>query len=101
MPEYIDRDTAVKEVMAAKWESGSDGAMAMEIVAAPPAADVEPVRHGRWDLSPASIRRVKKTNIPEAVCSLCGKRFCDITNSVTLYHYCPNCGAKMDGEVEA
>ena len=49
MAEYIDRDIAVKAVMEAKWESGSDGAVAMEIVAASPAADVEPVRHGHWE----------------------------------------------------
>lgn len=43
MAEYIKRETAVKAVMAAKWVDGSDGAMAMEIVASPPAADVAPV----------------------------------------------------------
>lgn len=48
MSEYIDRDIAVKAIMAAKWEIGSDGAVAMEIVAGSPTADVEPVKHGRW-----------------------------------------------------
>lgn len=43
MAEYIKRDTAIRAVMAAKWVDGSDGAMAMEIVASPPAADVVPV----------------------------------------------------------
>jgi len=43
MPEYIERGTAIKRVMETKWESGSDGAAAMEIVAAAPAADVAPV----------------------------------------------------------
>ena len=43
MAEYIKRDTAIRAVMAAKWVDGSDGAMAMEIVASPPAADVAPV----------------------------------------------------------
>ena len=43
MAEYIDRETAVKAVMAAKWVDGYDGAMAMEIVASPAAADVAPV----------------------------------------------------------
>ena len=47
MAEYIKRDTAIRAVMAAKWVDGSDGAMAMEIVASPPAADVAPVVHGR------------------------------------------------------
>ena len=43
MAEYIKRDTAIRAVMAAKWVDGSDGAMAMEIVASPAAADVAPV----------------------------------------------------------
>ena len=45
MTEY--RNAAVKAIMETKWERGSDGAMAMEIVASPPAADVVPVVHGR------------------------------------------------------
>lgn len=43
MDEYIKRETAVRAVMAAKWVDGSDGAMAMEIVASPAAADVPPI----------------------------------------------------------
>ena len=43
MDEYIKRETAVRMVMAAKWGDGFDGAMAMEIVASAPAADVAPV----------------------------------------------------------
>ena len=43
MAEYIERETAVRAVMAAKWVDGSDGAMAMEIVATTPAANVAPV----------------------------------------------------------
>ena len=48
MAEYIKRDTAIRAVMATKWVDGSDGAMAMEIVASPPAANVVPVVHGKW-----------------------------------------------------
>ena len=60
MDEYIKRETAVKMVMAAKWGDGSDGAMAMEIVASAPAADVAPVvrckdcKHS-WEDSPTPI----------------------------------------------
>ena len=43
MDEDIKRETAVRAVMAAKWVDGSDGAMAMEIVASPAAADVAPI----------------------------------------------------------
>ena len=43
MAEYIKRETAVRAVLAAKWVDGSDGAMAIEIVASPPAANVAPI----------------------------------------------------------
>lgn len=90
MGEYIKRDTAIRAVMAAKWVDGSDGAMAMEIVASPPAADVAPVVHGRWI-------QVDSTK--------CRCSHCDIIALIALYphgdkNFCPNCGAKMDMEVE-
>lgn len=89
MAEYIKRETAVKAVMAAKWVDGSDGAMAMEIVASPPAADVAPVVHGRWD--------VVEGRIENAICSKCGRHF---QSYYEEYSYCPHCGAKMDGGEE-
>lgn len=90
MAEYIKRETAVKAVMAAKWVDGSDGAMAMEIVASPPAADAAPVVHGRW------ISFLDGDHImPERYyrCSRCGRV------ESRLQPYC-HCGAKMDGGEE-
>ena len=89
MDEYIKRETAVRAVMAAKWGDGSDGAMAMEIVASTPAADVAPVVHGRWIYD-------KKAQRP--YCSVCKGYFYGATNSPMSY--CPNCGTKMDGSKE-
>ena len=86
MDEYIKRETAVRMVMAAKWGDGSDGVMAMEIVASAPAADVAPVRHGQWIYD-------KKAQRP--YCSVCKGYFYGATNSPMSY--CPNCGTKMDG----
>ena len=85
MDEYIKRETAVRMVMAAKWGDGSDGAMAMEIVASAPAADVAPVRHGQWIYD-------KKAQRP--YCNVCKGYFYGATNSPMSY--CPNCGTKMD-----
>lgn len=48
MDEYIKRDVFMKGIMEAKWMDGYDGAMAMEIAASAPAADVVPVIHGDW-----------------------------------------------------
>lgn len=86
MAEYIKRETAVRAVMAAKWVDGSDGAMAMEIVASPAAADVAPVVHGRWIYDEKAQR---------PYCSVCKGYFYGATNSPMSY--CSNCGAKMDG----
>lgn len=81
MAEYIKRETAVRAVMAAKWVDGSDGAMAMEIVASPPAANVAPVVHGEWIHHDDGV----------VTCSECGN-----AESSDSY-YCRYCGAKMDG----
>ena len=65
-----------------------------------PAADVAPVRHGRWVDKPL-IKSFKHTNIPVVECSACGIDFCDIINNhYFMYKYCPKCGAKMDGGVD-
>ena len=45
-----------------------------------PAVDAEPVRHGRWE---HGMR-----------CTQCGQ--IDLSKP----NYCPNCGAKMEGEVQ-
>lgn len=81
MDEYIKRETAVRAVMAAKWVDGSDGAMAMEIVASPAAADVALVVHGEWIHHEDGV----------VTCSECGN-----AESSDSY-YCRYCGAKMDG----
>ena len=49
------------------------------------AADVQEVRRGRWEPYLNEGLIVK--------CSVCGSRYAE------PWHYCPNCGAKMD-EVE-
>lgn len=98
MAEYIERSVVVRRVMETKWERGSDGATAMEIVASAPAADVAPVVHGRWEL----LRKGDWDSV--FVCSVCGRRE-TIAESESYnsqlkmprkYPYC-HCGAKMDG----
>lgn len=56
------------------------------------------VKHGKW-IDTTKIRWVNETNVPVVMCTECGIRFCDlINNHHYMYHYCPNCGARMDGE---
>ena len=92
MAEYIKRETAIKRLMESKWGSWSDGAAAMEIVASAPAADVTPVVHGRW---------IYKGEY--AVCMECGGRsgtqYDGVEPIPLMTQFCPNCGAKMDGEL--
>lgn len=55
------------------------------------ALEAEPVRHGYWE----NANSRPKTYIRK--CSVCGKEayFCGRGCS---YKFCPNCGAKMDGD---
>ena len=78
MAEYIDREVALMKLM-------QDGCSAknLQSISDMPAADVAPVRHGRW-------KRYGK-NLGE--CSECGE-IVAIRNN-----YCPNCGAKMDEDI--
>lgn len=54
-----------------------------------PAADVEPVRHGRWERCFEDWRQ----QIEGDKCSACGFEY--YGTGISRFHYCPNCGAKM------
>ena len=88
MDEYIKREEAIHIAFKSPFFSDS----LMEEIKAIPAADVAPVRRGRWE---------KQSGLYS--CSECGMT-CpyDVQADVIEYwacNYCPNCGAKMDGEL--
>lgn len=56
----------------------------LQIIRNQPVVDAEPVRHGRW-------MHLSNT---WGECSVCGER----NKYLKRWNYCPNCGAKMDGE---
>ena len=61
-----------------------------------PAADVAPVRHGRWTIAEDDYYGL---NIVK--CSVCHEEWCFEERDDVFdlnYHYCPNCGAYMMGE---
>lgn len=58
-----------------------------------PTVDAEPVRHGRWGKFEAFPLMPSLNGFPCSVCSL------HVREKIGLY-YCPNCGAKMDEEVQ-
>ena len=51
-----------------------------------PAVDAEPIKHGRWVLNRDG----------NWACSRCG--FDPYHDNMKGMNYCPNCGARMDGE---
>ena len=65
--------------------------MVLEYAKNIPAADVAPVRHGCWERVIPSKSAAKWST--KVSCSNCH-------NAGYAHHkYCPNCGAKMDGEL--
>ena len=60
-----------------------------EMIEKLPAADVAPVVHGRWETN---------SDRPDSlICSVCKCGF-DMWKHEP-HNYCPNCGTKMDGEL--
>lgn len=55
-------------------------------------ADVQEIKHGKWKLCYEDWRM----QIAGDECSACG--FQHYGTCISHYHYCPNCGAKMDGD---
>ena len=87
MAEYIDREAAIAAIMSEPPDAHYPHWYADKIKAIP-AADVAPVRHGRWGVDGVYV-----------ICSVC-KRFTlsPIIKQIPTFKYCPNCGAKMDLE---
>ena len=56
-----------------------------------------PVRHGRWEAMHYEGGILDGTNFDK--CSVCGyERIFEDEKLKTAFNYCPNCGARMDGE---
>lgn len=99
--EYISRDEMIEQTKARivlgapKFNTGLKAAI--EVATSISAADVAPVRHGRW---------IKDDDTGEPICSVCysGKPTRAVFSSVIEHklnnheiRYCYYCGAKMDG----
>lgn len=84
MAEYIERELAI-EALSRGEGCGNICRRAIERILA---ADVAPVRHGRW------IEKDKYAFGTFYDCSICGNCILDNGHS---WNYCPNCGADMRG----
>lgn len=104
MAEYIDKNESVDESYLQNWyidsvdEAGTPHwteehieELVKDFIVIPietPSADVEPVKHGRWINENFYTR-----------CSACGNMtIYDKYSREVESDYCPNCGAKMEGE---
>lgn len=98
MDEYVKRETVINHLDACMDTIWKPEIVALKcFVEGIPAADVAPVRHGRW----VSLRKGDWTSVYE--CSECKRKEtvgCDRSKAdeqvKRLYPYC-HCGAKMDG----
>lgn len=101
MSDYISREAlteAFENADADVCESFPDGYCdwgfgrqnIRDVIASVPAADVEPVRMGQWERCFEDWRQ----QIEGDKCSACGFEY--YGTGIRRFHYCPNCGAKME-----
>lgn len=98
MSDYIDRQAAIKDVYAIHTVDTEYDAALIDrldvryVLEDLPSADVEPVKHGRWEYR----------NFGGWHCSLCDEQapFWCMASTQNLSKYCPNCGVRMDGEAD-
>jgi len=95
MSEYIKRESVTR--MVASWSVGSyirvPAKWAEEELQKIQAADVDPVRHGRW--------ADNREHDGGWICTACGEEvtICSCGKDKTWeFPYCPNCGAAMYGD---
>lgn len=95
MSRYIDAEKALRTIQGecvAKYPVSFIFGLsaAADEIRKMPTADVVEVRHGRWAVKDLNDPLYESKKAPH--CSVCGEM------SFIRYDYCPDCGAKMDGE---
>ena len=95
MSDYIKRENALSTFSNAFYAG-----LAAKIKAIPP-EDVAPVRHGMW----VDVDRMQMHDLHGVLtwgnsfkCTECQFKTFAVEGHMSQYHYCPNCGAKMDEE---
>ena len=97
MADYIEREALKNQIAKNKLMAREPAAKRiLAMIDDMPAADVAPVVHGHWD------KPTKPFPYWDWKCSVCGceeYRQRDSHGHYRIMKYCPNCGAKMDDEV--
>lgn len=116
MAEYIEREAVIDEIEGATWSNISCQKILVEgaaceadalykatdiynAIKSVPTADVVEVRHGKWVETQEPLGWC---DVDCAECSVCHESWIidedsSIDDYECMWHYCPNCGAKMDG----
>jgi len=105
MDEYITKENA--QLARPEWRCRNDQYDCgwndcideyLDMIDTIPAADVVPVRYGCWNADKEDVEW--GNSLIRYRCSKCNKRppFDKEEYKFILSPYCPNCGAKMDGE---
>ena len=94
MSRYIDADAFIEWLKMTRKMLTNDGEREVitgtkvsELVANFPTAEVAELKRGRWE------KIYKQPHLMR--CSVCGSTSVEVN-----YNYCPNCGAKMQGEAD-
>lgn len=91
MAEYIEREAFIQHIEESDLPDMAKRAV-IALVRHMPAADVVEVVHGEWIEKQEAIPWCEDDVEVFYECSICGSQSCGESP------YCPNCGAKMDGE---
>ena len=109
MTEYISREEAVDAGYLSDWYISSVGdeppvwtdahidELLNDFIVIPKdtkATDVQPVKRGRWE------NEYLEDDIWWAECSNCKQETHSRYGRPSTYRYCPNCGARMDGDAK-
>ena len=92
MSRYINREDLLKNLKQFAPEYLKP--LIVSLIEKQPTADVAEVRHGKWQPCYEDWRK----QIEGDECSACG--FQHYGTNIRDYPYCPNCGARMDGNSE-
>ena len=90
---YIEREEAIMTAM--NYDGNGNAQDASQDIAAAlgciPAADVRPVVRGQWEYIKDTYFGFTDVGYR---CSQCGRTYSE--QDFCAFHYCPNCGAKME-----
>ena len=102
MNDYISREAVLKAFKLIAKNPNKDYQRGMqdvidclvpEVIADIPTADVQPVKHGRWE-----NEYLDDDDVWCADCTNCNNETHSRFGRVSIYAYCPNCGANMRGD---